>query len=145
MQRGLCVIHFDNRDEGLSSSLDWAGHPNLALGALRCALGWRVRSVYTLTDIAADSVGVLDGSGVARAHVCGASRGGMIAKCLADLAPDRVKSLTLMTTSGGSRKLLAPLLRLGGALIVRVAGPESVESVTEQCACTFRSTASFRC
>jgi pimeloyl-ACP methyl ester carboxylesterase len=123
LQRGFRVIRFDNRDIGLSSGLDLAGRPNLALGASRFALGWRVRGASTLTDMAADSIGVLDGLGIARAHVCGASMGGMIAQRMADLAPDRVKSLTLMTTSSGSRKLPGPTLRVRGVLIARPADP----------------------
>lgn len=131
VQRGFRVVRFDNRDIGLSTSLDSAGRPNLAIGALRFALGLRVRSAYTLADMATDSVGVLDGLGIARAHVCGASMGGMIAQRMADRAPDRVKSLTLMTTSSGSRKLPGPSLKVRGALIARRADPKSVESIVE--------------
>ncbi|HDZ75767.1 MAG TPA: alpha/beta hydrolase [Aurantimonas coralicida] len=131
VQRGFRVIRFDNRDIGLSTILDSAGQPNLAISALRFSLGLRLRSAYTLADMAADSVGVLDGLGIARAHVCGASMGGMIAQRMADQAPDRVKSLTLMTTSGGSRKLPVPSLKVRAALIARPAGPKSVESIVE--------------
>ena len=51
--RGFRVIRFDNRDIGLSQSFDSAGVPNLALDSLRFALGLRVRSAYTLADMAA--------------------------------------------------------------------------------------------
>ena len=131
VQRGFRVVRFDNRDIGLSTSFDSAGRPNLAVSALHFALGLRVRSAYTLADMAADSVGVLDGLGIARAHVCGASMGGMIAQRMADRAPDRVKSLTLMTTSSGSRKLPGPSLKVRGALIARRADAKSVESIVE--------------
>jgi pimeloyl-ACP methyl ester carboxylesterase len=131
VQRGFRVVRFDNRDIGLSTSLDSAGPPDLAIESLRFALGMRVRSAYTLADMAADCVGILDGLGIERAHVCGASMGGMIAQRLADRAPDRVKSLTLMSTSSGSRKLPGPSLKVRCALIARPADPKSVASIVE--------------
>ena len=131
VQRGFRVVRFDNRDIGLSTSFDSAGQPSLAIGAMRFALGLRVRGAYTLTDMAADCVGIVDALGIARAHVCGASMGGMIAQRMADRTPDRVKSLTLMTTSSGSRKLPGPSLRVRGALIVRPADPKSAQSIIE--------------
>jgi pimeloyl-ACP methyl ester carboxylesterase len=117
--RGFRVIRFDNRDIGLSQSFDSAGVPNLALDSLRFALGLRVRSAYTLADMAADSVAVLDVLGIAKAHVCGASMGGMIAQHVAARYPERVKSLTLMMTSSGARRLPGPSLKVRGALISR--------------------------
>ena len=109
MARGFRVIRFDNRDIGLSQSFDHVGVPNLALDSLRFALGLRVKSPYTLADMAADSVGVLDALGIAQAHVCGASMGGMIAQHMAARYPERVKSLTLMMTTSGARRLPGPI------------------------------------
>jgi pimeloyl-ACP methyl ester carboxylesterase len=117
--RGFRVIRFDNRDIGLSQSFDSAGVPNLALDSLRFALGLRVRSAYTLADMADDSVAVLDALGIAKAHVCGASMGGMIAQHVAARHPQRVKSLVLMMTSSGARRLPGPSLKVRGALISR--------------------------
>ena len=126
VERGFRVIRFDNRDIGLSQSFDAAGVPNLALDSLRHALGLTVKSPYTLADMAADSVGVLDALGIARAHVCGASMGGMIAQHLAARAPERVKSLTLMMTSSGARRLPGPTLKVRSAMISRPADPQTV-------------------
>jgi pimeloyl-ACP methyl ester carboxylesterase len=131
VERGFRVIRFDNRDIGLSQSLDAAGVPNLALDSLRHALGLTVKSPYSLADMAADSVGVLDALGIRRAHVCGASMGGMIAQHLAARAPERVKSLTLMMTSSGARSLPGPALKVRSAMISRPPDPQSVPSIVE--------------
>ena len=117
--RGFRVIRFDNRDIGLSQGFDQAGVPNLTAASIRYALGLQVDSAYTLADMAADSLGVLDALGIERAHVCGASMGGMIAQRLALGTPERVRSLTLMMTSSGSRRLPGPSMRVRAALISR--------------------------
>jgi pimeloyl-ACP methyl ester carboxylesterase len=131
VERGFRVIRFDNRDIGLSQSLDAAGVPNLALDSLRHALGLTVKSPYSLADMAADSIGVLDALGIGKAHVCGASMGGMIAQHLAARAPERVKSLTLMMTSSGARSLPGPTLKVRTAMISRPPDPHSVPSIVE--------------
>ncbi len=131
VERGFRVIRFDNRDIGLSQSFDAAGVPNLALDSLRHVLGFTVKSPYTLADMAADSVGVLDALGISRAHVCGASMGGMIAQHLAARAPDRVKSLTLMMTSSGARRLPGPTLKVRTAMISRPPEPQTVPNIVE--------------
>jgi pimeloyl-ACP methyl ester carboxylesterase len=131
VERGFRVIRFDNRDIGLSQSLDAAGVPNLALDSLRHALGLTVKSPYSLADMAADSIGVLDALGIGKAHVCGASMGGMIAQHLAARAPERVKSLTLMMTSSGARSLPGPTLKVRTSMIARPPDPQSVPSIVE--------------
>ena len=128
--RGFRVIRFDNRDIGLSQSFDAAGVPNLAIASIRYALGATLKSAYSLADMAADSAGVLDALGIARAHVCGASMGGMIAQHLAASRPDRVKSLTLMMTTSGSRRLPGPTMKVRGALMSRP-NAKSIETIVE--------------
>ncbi|MEP6738950.1 MAG: alpha/beta fold hydrolase [Caldimonas sp.] len=128
--RGYRVIRFDNRDIGLSQSFDSIGVPNLAIDSIRYALGLRVKSPYTLGDMAADSLGVLDALGIERAHVCGASMGGMIAQRIAERAPERVKSLALIMTSSGARRLPGPSLKVRGAMIARPRD-NSVESIVQ--------------
>jgi pimeloyl-ACP methyl ester carboxylesterase len=105
LSRGFRVIRHDNRDVGLSQGFDHLGVPNLPLAALRHALRLRVHAPYSIADMAQDALGVLDALGIAQAHVCGASMGGMIAQHLAARHPQRVKSLTLLMTTSGSRRL----------------------------------------
>ncbi|MFC4533993.1 alpha/beta fold hydrolase [Sphaerisporangium dianthi] len=75
---GLQVVRFDHRDTGRSTCVNFAEHP------------------YTLADMAADAIAVLDGHGIAAAHVVGASLGGAIAQWLAAHVPARVLSLTVI-------------------------------------------------
>jgi pimeloyl-ACP methyl ester carboxylesterase len=77
---GRQVLRFDHRDTGRSDTVDFAAHP------------------YTIADMAADALAVLDGYGVAAAHVVGASLGGAIAQWLALHRPGRVRTLTLIMT-----------------------------------------------
>lgn len=112
-EQGFRVIRFDNRDVGLSA---WIGQSapdiNLAYEALRYRLGLTVASPYSLRDMAGDALGLMDAIGVKRFHVLGASMGGMIAQHLADIAPQRVESLTLIMTSTGAAGLPAPSAKL---------------------------------
>ncbi len=128
VRRGFRVIRLDNRDAGLSQGFDAQGTPNLALAALRYSLRLPLAVPYKLQDMAADTVGVLDALGIAQAHVCGASMGGMVAQHLAIRHPTRVKSLTLIMTTTGARKLPQPSLKLRVALLSRPSGasPEAV-------------------
>ena len=117
--RGFRVIRHDNRDVGLSQGFDRLGVPNVVAAALRHRLRLQVRAPYQLADMAADALGVLDALGIARAHVCGASMGGMIAQHMAAKHPLRVKSLTLIMTSSGARNLPQARLAAQRALLSR--------------------------
>jgi pimeloyl-ACP methyl ester carboxylesterase len=115
--RGFRVVRIDNRDAGLSQGFDASGTPNLAWGALRYFLHLPVPSIYSLADMAGDCVAVLDALGIDRAHVCGASMGGMIAQHVAAARPERVSQLTLMMTTSGARRLPQPSLKVRAALL----------------------------
>ncbi|OYV00873.1 MAG: alpha/beta hydrolase [Burkholderiales bacterium PBB5] len=117
--RGFCVIRLDNRDAGLSQGFDEAGVPSLWRAAMRHTLHLPVRAPYGIADMAADALGVLDALGVASAHVCGASMGGMIAQHLAARHPQRVRSLTLMMTTSGARHLPQPRPAVQLAMLAR--------------------------
>jgi pimeloyl-ACP methyl ester carboxylesterase len=100
-ERGRHVVRFDNRDCGLSTKLDGVRVDPMAV--LAALLGGQpVPDVpYTLSDMAADGIGLLDHLGVDRGHVVGQSMGGMIAQTMAIEHPDRLASVTsIMSTVG---------------------------------------------
>ncbi|HEV2533119.1 alpha/beta hydrolase [Phenylobacterium sp.] len=80
--RGYRAIRFDNRDVGLSSWLDG--------------------QKYSIQDMAADVIAVLDAAGVKKAHVAGVSMGGMITQIVAIEHPERVLSITSIMSATGA-------------------------------------------
>ena len=97
--RGFHVIRFDNRDVGRSSAMRDLPVPTLRQLALRS----KKAAGYTLSDMAADAVGLLDQLGIERAHVVGASMGGMIAQTIGIDHPQRVLSLCSIMSNTGAR------------------------------------------
>ena len=98
---GFHVIRYDNRDIGLSQKFEGAKAPKLAWQVLRKKIGWPAKVPYTLEEMADDAVGLLSALGIEKAHVVGASMGGMIAQLVAINHPDRLLSLTsIMSTTG---------------------------------------------
>ena len=128
LAQGFRVVRFDNRDAGLSDGFDHAGVPSIPLNALRHFLRLPVRAPYALKDMAADAIGVLDALGIARAHIVGASLGGMICQHIAAAWPERVASVTLIMTTSGSRRLPGPTSAARRALLSQPASrdPESL-------------------
>lgn len=104
-EKGHYVIRFDNRDAGLSQKMDDAGVPNVIRIMQKALKGEKVESPYTLDDMADDSIGLLDALGIEKAHVCGASMGGMIAQVVALRHPSRVLSLVSIMSSTGDPSL----------------------------------------
>lgn len=89
MEKGFYVIRFDNRDCGLSTKFK--------APANKCP--------YTLYDMAADVLGIMDALKIEKAHICGASMGGMIAQIFACSYTDRTLSLTSIMSSDGNPSL----------------------------------------
>lgn len=103
VDHGFRVIRFDNRDAGLSTRTEGVPPTIADLARLIMAPPRRRRAAYTLSDMAADATAVLDAAGVDRAHVVGASLGGMIAQTVAIEHPARTASLTSIMSRTGSR------------------------------------------
>jgi pimeloyl-ACP methyl ester carboxylesterase len=100
--RGLQVIRYDNRDVGLSSWFDGAVD-DVDAAIMTALVGGEVDAPYTLSDMAADGISLLDALGIGSAHVIGASMGGMIVQTMAIEHPERVRSMTsVMSTTGES-------------------------------------------
>lgn len=118
---GYRVIRFDNRDVGLSTKLHGrhAGGP-LVSKLLRSFAGRPSPSVYLLEDLADDAVAVLDHLGIERAHIVGASMGGMIAQIFAARYPQRTAGLGIIFSSNNSPLLPPPAPK---ALLALIKGP----------------------
>ena len=125
--RGFRVIRFDNRDVGLSTSFDASGVPNLLATYLKFFVHLPLTAPYLIDDMVADTAGLLDALGVERAHVVGASMGGMIAQNLAAQHPARVLSLTSMMSTTGRRSLPGPTIKARAALMHPLAHPGDIE------------------
>jgi pimeloyl-ACP methyl ester carboxylesterase len=95
--RGFFVIRYDNRDVGRSTRM--TGSPPTMWQLIRRD---KRAASYQLTDMANDGIAILDHLGISKAHVVGASMGGMIAQTLTAQHPDRVLSLTSIMSNTGS-------------------------------------------
>lgn len=105
VSEGFRVIRYDNRDIGLSQKLEGARAPSLPIQILRKKIGFPAKVPYTLTDMAHDGIGVLDALDIERAHVVGASMGGMIVQLMAVHFPERLMTMTSIMSTTGNPKL----------------------------------------
>ena len=103
--KGFRVVRFDNRDIGKSTHLTDRAAPDIAKLWEKVSSGDEPEVPYSLSDMADDAVGLLDALGAGRAHIVGASMGGMIAQLVAINHPDRTKSLTSIMSTTGRRDL----------------------------------------
>lgn len=102
VERGFRVVRFDNRDIGLTDKMEGDVAPSFLRLGLSSLLGIPVKVPYTLNDMAADTVGLLDALDIKSAHIVGISMGGMISQLVAGLYPDRVLSLTSIMSKTGA-------------------------------------------
>ena len=116
--RGFRVVRYDNRDVGRSTHLTHLRTPS-RLRYAAALMGLPSGMPYRLRDLATDAVALLDALGVAKAHLVGASMGGMIAQIVAAEHPDRVLSLTSIMSSSGRRGLPGPVPELRDMLMKR--------------------------
>ena len=100
-QRGRYVIRFDNRDVGLSTKMGHLGVPDMMKLAAAAMMRQPIEPPYYLSDMGNDAIGLLDALKIDRAHIVGASMGGMIVQQMAIDHPQRVRSVTsIMSTTG---------------------------------------------
>lgn len=130
--RGFRVVRFDNRDIGRSTKLSEFGPPRF----LDMFAGRRATAPYLLSDMAADTFGLMDHLGIDSAHIAGASMGGMIVQQMAIERPDRVRSLCSMMSTTGSRRVGHPSYRTFGLLVAKP--PRDREAAIERAVKTFK-------
>ena len=137
--RGYHVIRFDNRDIGLSTKFEEAGIPDM--GALIGALlsGQKPDAPYSLDDMASDAVGLLDALGIDKAHIVGASMGGMIAQLVAINHPEKTLSLTSIMSTTGNPELPQATPEAMGALTAPAPDPSDEEAVVARGMNTWRT------
>lgn len=123
--RGYRVLRHDNRDSGRSSTID-RRPPN----PIRQLFGRPRADAYRLSDMAADSVGLLDHLGIERVHLVGRSMGGMIAQSIAARWPARAASLTSIYSTTGALDVGQPTL-LTRLLLVASPPPKNREAAAE--------------
>lgn len=111
---GYFVVRFDNRDAGLSSHLRDRGSPTPM-----AVLARRSPPPYSIDDMADDTAALLAALELAPAHVVGASMGGFIAQTVALRHPEKVRTLSLIMTSTGSRRVGHPHPRVAARLTRR--------------------------
>lgn len=130
---GFRVVTFDNRDAGGSTRFSGVRTIPVAVAMARAALRLHVPAPYTLHDMAADAVGLLDALGIAQAHVVGVSMGGMIGQLMAASHLQRVASLTSIMSSTGNP---SPRVAFGHprairAILRRPADPRDLQSLID--------------
>jgi pimeloyl-ACP methyl ester carboxylesterase len=103
--KGFRVVRFDNRDIGKSTHLADLPAPDPRALMAEVIAGKSPDVPYTLDDMADDAVGLMDALGVERAHIAGASMGGMIGQLVAINHPARAKSLISIMSTTGRRDL----------------------------------------
>ncbi len=109
---GFHVIRYDNRDVGLSTRTE--GPDPDVLAAMS---GDMSSATYRVEDMADDGAGLLDALGIDKAHIVGASMGGMIAQAFAIRHPDKTRSLCSIMSTTGDRAVGQPQPEAMGALL----------------------------
>jgi pimeloyl-ACP methyl ester carboxylesterase len=128
--KGFRVVHYDNRDVGMSQRMEGAPIGNLMWAFFANTVGLSVRSAYGVADMAKDGIGLLDALEIRNAHVVGASMGGMIVQHMAASHPHKVMSMTSIMSTSGKRGLPGPRSDIRKAMMrPRPANPTREEAV----------------
>ncbi len=130
---GFHVIRFDNRDVGLSTKFEAAGPPDMA----KVMTGDASAAAYSLWDMADDAIGLLDHLKIAKAHIVGASMGGMIVQAMAIRHPVRLLSLTSIMSTTGNPAVGQPKPEAMAALMAPP--PATREAAIEQGVVTWKT------
>ncbi len=135
VKRGYRAIRFDNRDVGLSSKIEEAGVPDMekVVGSLLGGAAY-VPCTYSLDDMAADAAGLLDALGIERAHIVGASMGGMIAQLVADpiIPKRRCRSPPSCRTTGNPDLPQGKPEAMGALLAPACCTPDDIEAIVQR-------------
>ena len=141
--KGFRVVRFDNRDAGLSTQLDHLGMPSLGIATLKFLLRLPLKAPYLVGDMARDTAALLAALGIERAHVVGASMGGMIGQNLAADFPGRVLTLTSIMSTTGKRSLPGPTAKARRALLTPPARRGDIEGATVRLMNVLRAIGSY--
>ncbi|MDG2045658.1 MAG: alpha/beta hydrolase [Halioglobus sp.] len=128
---GYRVVLLDNRDTGGSTKFDDWGQPTVWWQLLKRQLGFDVDAPYTLNDMAADTVAVMDVLEINNAHIVGASMGGMIAQVIAAQYPHRTRSLISIMSTTGAPQLPPPSAEASDSLLGVSTGDGAAAERTE--------------
>jgi len=128
---GYRVITFDNRDIGLSHQHGQEKPPKIVRQIILRRFGIKLKTPYTLLDMARDTIGLIDGLALERTHIVGISMGGMIGQHVAALVPDKVISLTGIMTTTGNPKLPRPNSNVMNAMIRRGPPPKTRDDIID--------------
>ena len=128
--KGYRVIHYDNRDVGLSQRMDGAAAGSLVWAMIASRFGLPVKTAYTVSDMAKDGAALLGALGIDKAHIVGASMGGMIVQLMAANHPDKVLSMTSIMSSSGKPGLPGPRADIRKRMMTpRPANPTKEEAI----------------
>jgi pimeloyl-ACP methyl ester carboxylesterase len=133
--RGYRVFRFDNRDRGRSTHLGFRPPSPVRMMTKR----WDPLQ-YELSDMAADTAGLLDALGLSSVHLVGASMGAMIAQTVAVRYPERVRSLTSIMSTTGAPRVGRPALSTWRLMLARP--PRDRAEAMDRAARIFRHIAS---
>lgn len=123
---GFFIIRYDNRDTGRSSRTTGpVPHIGKALAG-DCS-----QATYSLLDMAADGISLLDALAIDGAHVVGVSMGGMIAQHMAIHFPQRVKSLCSIMSAPTGDLSADPPTPTANAVLLRPPPRSREEAVTQ--------------